>query len=196
MNLDIQLFIKLFTIGYIISVIWVFNYLIYCKIKNPFMEFNKRHYPFVLVFTPGYNTLVMFESIWLFLSYIREKIYWSIYRKFNKNNKSSINDQDIASLYPSLDPGVETTVLTYSELFDVAKYLYRLLDDIDTTGDVAKSNDKLYRKLVEQIHRKKHKVATTDGYNIVFNRLENPKDLEGVYSDDSPTMSMNASSTN
>lgn len=68
----------------------------------------------------------------------------------------------------------------------VATFLYSLLDDIDTASDIAKSNDELYRKLVEKIQSmKKHAVAECDGYNLVlktdavFERPETPLDCFG-----------------
>ena len=51
---------------------------------------------------------------------------------------------------------------------DIAEYLYTLLDDIDTISDIAKDNDKLYRKLVEKVQQKKSLVADTDGYTLIF----------------------------
>lgn len=51
----------------------------------------------------------------------------------------------------------------------IAKYLYQLLDDIDTAGDIAKENDKAYRAIVERIQSKKSKVVEScDGYTVVF----------------------------
>lgn len=58
------------------------------------------------------------------------------------------------------------------ELHDVAQYLYKLLDDIDTVTDVAKSNDAHYRRLVEGIQKKKAAVVEScDGYTVVFKPL-------------------------
>lgn len=51
----------------------------------------------------------------------------------------------------------------------IAQYLYQLLDDIDTAGDIAKENDKAYREIVERIQSKKSKVVEScDGYTVVF----------------------------
>lgn len=49
-----------------------------------------------------------------------------------------------------------------------AQYLFALLDDIDTVGDIAKADDKLYRELVEKLHRKRFNVGSTDGYTVVI----------------------------
>jgi hypothetical protein len=49
-----------------------------------------------------------------------------------------------------------------------AQYLFAVLDDIDTVSDIAKSDDKLYRELVEKLHRKRFNCGTTDGYTVVM----------------------------
>ena len=62
--------------------------------------------------------------------------------------------------------------MTYDEMHAVAQYLYGLLDDIDTATDMAKSNDKLYRSVVEKIQAKKAAVvAECDGYTVTFKPL-------------------------
>lgn len=62
--------------------------------------------------------------------------------------------------------------MTYEEMHAVAQYLYQLLDDIDTAGDMAKSDDKLYRGIVERTQTKKGLVvADCDGYTVTFRAL-------------------------
>lgn len=62
--------------------------------------------------------------------------------------------------------------MTYDEMHAVAQYLYQLLDDIDTAGDMAKSDDVLYRRLVECQQAKKGKVvADCDGYTVTLRPL-------------------------
>ena len=52
---------------------------------------------------------------------------------------------------------------------DVAQRLYALLDDIDTAGDIAKSDDKLYRGIVERTQAKKRDfVVSCDGYTVTL----------------------------
>jgi hypothetical protein len=59
-----------------------------------------------------------------------------------------------------------------SEVTDSARlradveFLWNLLDDIDTTTDMAKENDKWYRARVEMIQGKRHQRVTSDGYNL------------------------------
>ena len=50
----------------------------------------------------------------------------------------------------------------------ISVFLWSLLDDIDTTSDMAKSNDAAYRKRVEQLQRRRFEVSTSDGYDIAF----------------------------
>ncbi len=49
-----------------------------------------------------------------------------------------------------------------------AKFLFGLLDDIDSATDQARSNDKVYRRWVEEITKKRFEVATTDGYEVTL----------------------------
>ncbi len=51
---------------------------------------------------------------------------------------------------------------------DHAQFLWALLDDIDTASDRAKSNDKLYREIVERIQRRRFEIGSTDGQVVVF----------------------------
>ena len=62
--------------------------------------------------------------------------------------------------------------MTYDEMHEVAQYLYQLLDDIDTAGDMAKADDTLYRKIVERTQTKKGAVvAECDGYTVKLRPL-------------------------
>lgn len=49
-----------------------------------------------------------------------------------------------------------------------ARFLFDLLDDIDTVSDMAKDNDAGYREAVERIQRRRFEVAKTDGYTVEF----------------------------
>lgn len=52
---------------------------------------------------------------------------------------------------------------------DVAQRLYSILDDIDTASDIAKSDDKLYRGIVERTQAKKRDyVVSCDGYVVTL----------------------------
>lgn len=45
--------------------------------------------------------------------------------------------------------------------------LWQMLDDIDTYSDMAKGDDKFYRKLVERKQRERMKVMVSDGYSLL-----------------------------
>jgi len=50
---------------------------------------------------------------------------------------------------------------------EIIKYLWGIIDDIDTYSDVAKSDDKLYRGLVERKQKDRWKLPIEcDGYSI------------------------------
>ena len=72
--------------------------------------------------------------------------------------------------------------MTHDQLEEVAQYLYKLLDDIDTCGDIAKSNDKLYRAMVEKTQMLKALVVSEcDGYTVSFHPA--PKKVPQTYVD-------------
>jgi hypothetical protein len=51
--------------------------------------------------------------------------------------------------------------------------LWDIIDDIDTFSDMAKSDDKVYRALVERKQKERWKIPiTTDGYNLDLSKLE------------------------
>ena len=51
-------------------------------------------------------------------------------------------------------------------LRDDINFLWSLLDDIDTAGDIAKADDRLYRSMVEVMQRRRHERVTSDGYSL------------------------------
>lgn len=62
--------------------------------------------------------------------------------------------------------------LTPDQWERIAMHLFGLLDDIDTASDLAKADDAGYRRIVEQTHPSRFRVAVTDGYRVVFRPLE------------------------
>lgn len=44
--------------------------------------------------------------------------------------------------------------------------LWKMLDDIDTYSDVAKDNDKVYRRLVEAKQQERFAIMQSDGYSL------------------------------
>lgn len=55
--------------------------------------------------------------------------------------------------------------------------LWNMLDDIDTYSDLAKSNDKFYRELVENKQKERMNVFKSDGYNLFIDGLDEPIDI-------------------
>ena len=54
-------------------------------------------------------------------------------------------------------------------LFGLIKSLWQIIDDIDTYGDMAKSDDAFFRSLVEKKQKERWKLPiTTDGYEIML----------------------------
>ncbi len=53
------------------------------------------------------------------------------------------------------------------------RYLWSLLDNIDSADDMAKDNDKLYRAIVQREQKKRWATGiTTDGYSLDMNELK------------------------
>ena len=53
--------------------------------------------------------------------------------------------------------------------FGLIKSLWKIIDDIDTYGDMAKSNDAMFRSLVENKQKERWELPiTTDGYKLIY----------------------------
>ena len=50
-----------------------------------------------------------------------------------------------------------------------ARFLFALLDDIDTIDDMVRANDAAYRDAVRKVQKRRYEVASTDGYEVTFN---------------------------
>jgi len=60
----------------------------------------------------------------------------------------------------------------------IARWLYDVLDGIDSASDHARDDDVKYRKTVERLQRLKNEVGhSLDGYNVVF---RNPPEAYGL----------------
>lgn len=67
------------------------------------------------------------------------------------------------------------------DLAECLKYLWSIIDDIDTYSDMAKSDDKLYRSLVERRQEDRWLTGiTSDGYNLDLSKCgpEKPESEE------------------
>jgi hypothetical protein len=65
-------------------------------------------------------------------------------------------------------PRVNKGAQTMADHEKAAQFLWGLLDDIDTAGDIAKSDDKTYRDIVERLQRRRFEVGSTDGHTVTF----------------------------
>lgn len=72
-------------------------------------------------------------------------------------NPPRFNAQDYTLLADCLHIG---------ELQELVRFLYDILDDIDTADDVAKTNDAAYREIVHRLQSKRHSKITSDGYGL------------------------------
>ena len=50
----------------------------------------------------------------------------------------------------------------------IADFLFQLLDNIDTAGDIAKGDMEVYRKIVEREQARRWEVADSDGYTVTW----------------------------
>jgi hypothetical protein len=61
-----------------------------------------------------------------------------------------------------------TEVKDVTKLQSMVLDLWTLLDDIDTLDDMCKNNNEAFRKLTRDLQQKRHKVLTSDGYNLLI----------------------------
>lgn len=61
----------------------------------------------------------------------------------------------------------------YKVAIEVIESLWRIIDDIDTAGDIAKSNDVVYRKIVEKRQKERWETGiTSDGYTLDLSKMK------------------------
>jgi hypothetical protein len=61
-----------------------------------------------------------------------------------------------------------------NDLESTIKFLWQIIDDIDTASDMAKSDDKLYRNIVENRQKRRWETGITcDGYNLDLSKIKN-----------------------
>lgn len=66
-----------------------------------------------------------------------------------------------------------------AELEGVVKFLWGIIDDIDTISDVAKSNDVAYRNMVEKKQKTRWDCGiTTDGYELDLSNINLPNGFD------------------
>lgn len=63
------------------------------------------------------------------------------------------------------------TDLTLEQWKAVAEGLWQILDDINTLDDWAKNNDRAFRTRAVHYSEKRHRYATSDGYDLTDWRI-------------------------
>ncbi len=53
-----------------------------------------------------------------------------------------------------------------------AKFLWQLLDDIDSLDDSCRDDDKLFRERVRALQKRRFDVGDSDGYEVVWKKRE------------------------
>ncbi len=60
-------------------------------------------------------------------------------------------------------------------LVSAIEYLWKIIDDIDTYGDMSKSDDSLFRHMVETRQKDRWKIGVeSDGYKLDFSKIRIP----------------------
>ena len=66
---------------------------------------------------------------------------------------------------------LQTERVAHERTREDREFLWKLLDDIDTAADMAKSDDIAYRRLVDKIQQRRHEVGhSPDGHKLVWER--------------------------
>lgn len=78
------------------------------------------------------------------------------------------------------DNPLESLNVGMSKAYGIIEYLWDIIDDIDSAGDMAKSDDKFYRKMVERLQAKRWETKiTSDGYELDLSDMKVPKPIPG-----------------
>lgn len=97
--------------------------------------------------------------------------YSDIVRENEINDTFSINDNNkiiemIVNSKIVRDSGMAFTDYLLFVIFQ----LWKLIDDIDTIGDIAKSDDKLYRRFVEEKQRGRFKFVDSEVVDAIYDK--------------------------
>lgn len=60
------------------------------------------------------------------------------------------------------------------KLRNMVKYLWGLLDDIDTLDDAVKENSEWFRTRTYAVQQKRHRILTSDGYGLFLPKEKQP----------------------
>lgn len=62
------------------------------------------------------------------------------------------------------------------KLLNCIEFLWQIIDDIDTAGDLAKSDNLVFRQIVEKQQKRRWETGiTSDGYTLDFSGLNDMK---------------------
>ena len=76
-------------------------------------------------------------------------------------------DEVVDKIFDNLEAKLKAKDEEIERHFGLIKSLWKIIDDIDTYGDMAKSDDVLFRSLVEKKQKERWKLPiSTDGYSI------------------------------
>lgn len=89
---------------------------------------------------------------------------------FNKLNTKG-NEFQVGNYFEDIKEIEEALALLNNKC--TIKYLWSIIDDIDTTGDIAKFDDKFYRKRVEKLQKKRWDTGiTSNGYGLDLSNMK------------------------
>ena len=60
--------------------------------------------------------------------------------------------------------------LSIDDLKTITLHLFQIIDNIDTASDMAKGDERAYRRIVEREQARRWEVADSDGYTLVWKR--------------------------
>ena len=78
-------------------------------------------------------------------------------------------DEVVDKIFDNLEAKLKAKDEEIERHFGLIKSLWKIIDDIDTYGDMAKSNDAMFRSLVENKQKERWELPiTTDGYKLIY----------------------------
>ena len=78
----------------------------------------------------------------------------------------------MVELIRALAAEITTLRAELAEAGEHRKFLWALLDDIDTLDDACKEHDKAFRKRAYKIQRRRYEISSSDGYTVTFLSLK------------------------
>ena len=99
----------------------------------------------------------------------KSKIRMSVIVDGKHINSLKKADEVIDKIFDEHEAEIKAKDEEIERLFGLITSLWQIIDDIDTYGDMAKSDDAFFRSLVEKKQKERWKLPiTTDGYGIML----------------------------